>query len=196
MTPAASRAIVARMRIDRLAVTFVAAVSAALPCAGAGATAYRWIDANGVVNYGDAPPRDARGLRALDEGSGRVSTVPAPPREALDRARQQALELRLERIERELDAMRAANVQPVVVVAPGWAMPAPRIGAVSVAAPVWVGPGWPGGARGWHGGWRQAGWWQGGWQRPAWHPAVFLGAEPRPGWPPHPPRNHGSSRRR
>lgn len=184
------------MRIDRLAVTFVAAVSAALPGAGAVATTYRWIDAGGVVNYGDAPPRDARGLRALDEGSGRVSTVPAPPRAALDRARQHALELRLERIERELDELRVASVQPVVVAARGWAMPAPGIGAAWFAAPIWVGPGWQGGARGWHGGWREVGWWQGRWYQPAWHHPVSPGAAPRPGRPPHSIRSHGSGRSR
>lgn len=173
------------MRIDRLAVALVAAVSAALP--GAAATTYRWIDANGVVNYGDAPPRGTRGVLALDEAHGRVSTVPAPPREALDRARQRALELRLERIERELDALRAASVQPVVVVAPGWSMPAPVVGAAVFAAPVWVGLGWTGGADWLHGGRRHGGWHQPGWHRPVFPAAVR---------PQHSDRRHGSSRSR
>ena len=92
--------------------------AAALPLAAPAAT-YRWVDDNGRVNYGDAPPPAARQVRQLDEAAGRVSTIEAVPAEQLQRERERALQARVDRLERELDDLRRA---PAVVPA---AMPQP-----------------------------------------------------------------------
>ncbi len=57
-----------------LALSIIAAVLAAAP-AGTALAQFRWVDANGKVHYGDAPPREAKDIRAL---GGR--TLPQPPR--------------------------------------------------------------------------------------------------------------------
>ncbi len=38
----------------------------AIACNGAALAQYRWVDANGKVNYGDAPPREATDVRSLN----------------------------------------------------------------------------------------------------------------------------------
>jgi glutaredoxin len=54
-------------------ITATAALLAAL-FAGAAGAQYRWVDAEGKVHYGDAPPRDAKDVRALN-----VRTAPGQP---------------------------------------------------------------------------------------------------------------------
>ena len=102
----------------------------ALPVGASGAT-YRWIDERGVVNYGNTPPPAARQVRQLDEEAGRVSTIEAVPREQLRRERERVLEVRIDRLERELDdARRAAEAVPIAV-------PVPVPVAVVGFAPTW-----------------------------------------------------------
>ena len=91
---------------------------AALPLAAPAAT-YRWVDGNGRVNYGDAPPPAAREVRQLDEAAGRVSTIEAVPADQLQRDRERVLQARVERLERELDDLRRAPaVVPVAMPQP------------------------------------------------------------------------------
>lgn len=124
----------------RAAALLVALLAAAAPVAAPAAAAetYRWVDARGVVNYGDKPPAGAQNVRRLDEDAGRVSTIPAVPREDLARQRERLLEARIERLERELDEQRAraatAAAAPVVIV------PAPVFAAGPAFVPVFVGP--------------------------------------------------------
>jgi hypothetical protein len=99
----------------------------ALPLAAHAAT-YRWVDDNGRVHYGDAPPPAAREVRQLDEAAGRVSTIEAVPADQLQRDRERALQARLDRLEREIDDLRRA---PAVVPVP-----------VPVQAPVYTGAVW------------------------------------------------------
>jgi glutaredoxin len=67
----------------------LAALAAALSVPAA--AQYRWTDANGKVNYGDSPPRDAKDVRSLGKGSapaaGEASaTLPYELRRAAERA--------------------------------------------------------------------------------------------------------------
>lgn len=46
---------------------------------------YRWVDENGVVNYGDQPPAKAKDARKV-EADGRVTVVPGLTKEQMQRA--------------------------------------------------------------------------------------------------------------
>jgi Domain of unknown function (DUF4124) len=74
---------------------------------GVRADVYKWIDEQGVVNYGDAPPQRARGARTLDSGAGTLSVVPGIQQEELDRLRERDTQLRLQRLELEFEELRA-----------------------------------------------------------------------------------------
>lgn len=71
------------------------ALCAAVLAATVSATAlaqYRWVDANGKVHYGDAPPRDAKDVRALNvrsappAGTEGTGNLPFELRRAMERA--------------------------------------------------------------------------------------------------------------
>jgi Domain of unknown function (DUF4124) len=89
----------------RLAVSWI--ISTTLFAAPALAQVYKWVDEKGLVNYGDKPPAQGKGSQPLGEGSGSVNVVPGIPKEELDRLRQQGEQQRLQRLERELDELRA-----------------------------------------------------------------------------------------
>lgn len=61
------------MKIQYVPLYVVAAV-AVLAMSPPAAAQYRWIDSTGRVNYGDAPPRDAKNISRMD---GRPSTDPS-----------------------------------------------------------------------------------------------------------------------
>jgi len=44
------------------------------------ADVYRWVGANGTVNYGSKPPPNAAQLERLERGAPNISVIPAPPR--------------------------------------------------------------------------------------------------------------------
>ncbi|MCX7892451.1 MAG: DUF4124 domain-containing protein [Burkholderiales bacterium] len=126
-----------------LALAIVIAAAPAGPAA-ADTTVYRWIDTNGVVNYGNRPPSGVANVRRLDEDASRVSTVSAPSAEERARQREFLLEARIARLERELREPPPAPVMVVTAPAPvacttcspwGW------WGVPVVGVPVW-GPGW------------------------------------------------------
>lgn len=75
----------------------------------AGAQLYRWVDERGVVNYGDTPPANARQVTPLNPDKSGVSVVPGLSREEMDRAKKSAEQARIERLEREVDALREQN---------------------------------------------------------------------------------------
>jgi Domain of unknown function (DUF4124) len=88
---------------------------------GALAATYSWIDHQGAVNYGDAPPAAARQVRLLDEAAGRVSTIPAVPQAQRERESDFLLRARIARLEAEIEAQRRAQVAapvPVPVLVP------------------------------------------------------------------------------
>jgi hypothetical protein len=97
----------------RIALPLIGALAIAVPAAGYGEV-YKWVDARGVVNYGNTRPEGVKQVRQLDEDAGRVSTVPGISKEQIARQRQLELEARVERLERELAEQRAlAAAAPV-----------------------------------------------------------------------------------
>ncbi|HNB80250.1 MAG TPA: DUF4124 domain-containing protein [Rhodocyclaceae bacterium] len=82
---------------------------AAIMASLAGATAaevYRWVDQNGVVNYGTAPPAGVK-ASPLDPGKVRLSVVASPPRP--DRPAEPGsadLRARISRLESQLEEER------------------------------------------------------------------------------------------
>ena len=97
----------------RIPLTLIGALAITVPVAGYGEV-YKWVDAKGVVNYGNVRPEGAKQVRQLDEDAGRVSTIPGIPKEQIARQRQLELEARVERLERELAEQRAlAAAAPV-----------------------------------------------------------------------------------
>ena len=89
----------------KLAMSWI--VSMALAATPALAQVYKWVDENGMVNYGDKPPPRSTGARPLGEASGNLSVVPGMPKEELDRLRERDEQRRLERLEREVEELRA-----------------------------------------------------------------------------------------
>jgi hypothetical protein len=87
------------------------------------AALYKWVDENGVVNYGDTPPPGARRLTQLDESASTLSVVPAIPREELDRLRERETQARVERLEREVDELRARATAPAPAADPAQPVP-------------------------------------------------------------------------
>lgn len=78
----------------------------ALPLA-AFAQVYKWVDNNGVINYGDRPPKDGTIALPLDERALNFSVVPGLSRAEIDRMWERSDNLRLQRLERENDLLRA-----------------------------------------------------------------------------------------
>ena len=72
-----------------------------------GAGVYKWVDEQGVVNYGDTPPQQGRGVRPLDSSAGTLSVVPGMPREELERLRERDDDRRIRQLEAEVEELRA-----------------------------------------------------------------------------------------
>jgi hypothetical protein len=100
--------------MSRLALSWI--VSTLLFAGPAMAQVYKWVDESGKVNYGDKPPLRTKGVQPLGEGSGSVSVVSGIPKEELDRLRQQNEAQRLERLEREVEELRAQSLLRVSTV--------------------------------------------------------------------------------
>lgn len=81
---------------------------------------YKWVDENGVVNYGDKPPPRVKQVRPFGEGAGSVSVVEGMPKEELERLRERDRQQRLRQLEAEVAELRAReqareNTPPEVV---------------------------------------------------------------------------------
>jgi hypothetical protein len=99
------------IRLPRLALCVLCAGAFVLSSA-ASADLYKWVDANGVTNYGNRPP--ATGQRVATVSESRVSTVTGMTREELAAQREQLNQYRLQRLEREIDDLRRRSyAQPV-----------------------------------------------------------------------------------
>jgi len=103
-------------------VLVVGLVLAAVAPTAALAGLYKWVDANGVVNYGDAPPAGAAKSTQLDETSGSLSVFPGMSKEELARARERDAQWRIDRLEREMAELRA---RPPVQAMPVYDTPPP-----------------------------------------------------------------------
>jgi hypothetical protein len=90
----------------------VVAVSTLLLVIGStcGAEVYKWVDENGVTNYGSAPPPD-RKARQLPKDAPGLTIVPATPPPAASAAASgkdgNSTDDRIDRLERELELERA-----------------------------------------------------------------------------------------
>lgn len=82
------------------------------------ADVYKWVDDNGVVNYGDTPPQRAKGVKPLDLKSGVDGVIPGIPREELERLREQDTQRRLRQLEAEVEALRAREAEQAAAPAP------------------------------------------------------------------------------
>ena len=103
-------------RIVPLAMPFPSALilllsllAAAAPAAAL-AQVYKWVDENGVVNYGDKPPARGKPVKPLAENGGSVSVVPGMPKEELEQMRQRDMQRRVQQLENEVDELRARSM--------------------------------------------------------------------------------------
>jgi hypothetical protein len=94
------------------AILFVMLVStAALPLA-AQADLYKWVDENGVVNYGDKPPGGAAKATKLDEADSSLSVVPGLSKEEIAFYREGLAQSRADRQQREIEELRTRSTAP------------------------------------------------------------------------------------
>lgn len=111
------------MRFVLLSSLFGALLGIAAPAA---AQTYRWLDPEGRVHYGDAPPAQARELRALNAERSTLSVVPGLSKEDLEAARRRSEQARIEQLEREVAALRDRPAPaPTTIVVPPPATSAP-----------------------------------------------------------------------
>jgi len=76
------------------------------------AVLYKWVDEQGVVNYGDAPPASAKKATKLDEKSSSLSVVPGMSKEEMADFRERLAQGRIDRLEREIEDLRAREMAP------------------------------------------------------------------------------------
>jgi hypothetical protein len=87
--------------IALVAVAFTIASDAAM------SEIYKWAEADGSVHYGDTPPAQTKNVRLIGKDSGYVSVVPGLSKEEIARLREREDQLRLQRLEREVEELRA-----------------------------------------------------------------------------------------
>jgi len=98
--------------MSRRVVFAVVLVSMATLPLAAGATLYKWVDEQGVVNYGDTPPAGATKTTQLDEATSSLSVFPGLSKEELAQLNARAEKARADRLERELAELRARPAAP------------------------------------------------------------------------------------
>lgn len=81
---------------------------------------YKWVEADGSVHYGSTPPARTKNARKVGMDSGTVSVVPGMSKEEKERLREREDQLRLQRLEREVEELRARDqtreyAQPEVI---------------------------------------------------------------------------------
>ena len=68
---------------------------------------YKWVEADGSVHYGNTPPGRTKNVRVVGMDAGTLSVVPGMSKEEKDRLREREDQLRLQRLEREVEELRA-----------------------------------------------------------------------------------------
>lgn len=81
---------------------------------------YKWVEADGSVHYSNSPPARTKNVRVVGNDSGTLSVVPGMSKEEKDRLREREDQLRLQRLEREVEELRAReqareHAQPEVI---------------------------------------------------------------------------------
>jgi hypothetical protein len=119
-----------------IVLTFKTAAAIALltvtPFVTAQAQLYKWVDENGVTNYGDAPPKSARKTAALDASKSSLSVVPGLSKDELARLEARVEQARADRLERENSELRARLASTPS------APPAPRYDDPLAYGPIYV----------------------------------------------------------
>ena len=87
--------------IALFAATLVVAPASAAP------EIYKWIEADGSVHYGNTPPARTKNVRLVGMESGTVSVVPGMSKEEKNRLREREDQMRLQRLELEVEELRA-----------------------------------------------------------------------------------------
>jgi hypothetical protein len=77
----------------------------------AAAQLYKWIGNDGVVNYGDSPPSNAKDLRPVSGGT--LSVVSGVSKEQMDGLQQRDQQRRQQQVQRDASDARAAAVASV-----------------------------------------------------------------------------------
>jgi len=90
-----------------LSILVAALIAVAVAPLTAEAALYKWIDDNGVVNYGDAPPGGSKNATPVDEASSSLSVYPGMTKDELARAREQDTQYQLQQLQRENAELRA-----------------------------------------------------------------------------------------
>jgi hypothetical protein len=118
--------------LQTVALALSTLLAAAVPVAVAHAELYKWVDPNGVTNYSDVPPTNARQTTTLDESKSSLSVFPGLSKDELARLEARAEQARADRLEREnaeLRARLAATPPPP---------PAPRFDDTLAYDPIYV----------------------------------------------------------
>jgi hypothetical protein len=68
---------------------------------------YKWVEADGSVHYGNTAPARTKNVRMVGIDAGTVSVVPGMSKEQIARLREREEQLRLQRLEREVEELRA-----------------------------------------------------------------------------------------
>ena len=84
-----------------LAATLVCVPGVAMP------QIYKWVEADGSVHYGNTAPARTKNVRMVGMDSGTVRVVPGMSNEEKARLREREEQLRLQRLEREVEELRA-----------------------------------------------------------------------------------------
>jgi hypothetical protein len=97
-----------------IAATLVFAPGVAMP------EVYKWVEPDGSVHYGNTAPGRTKNVRMVGMDSGTVSVVPGMSKEEKARFREREDQLRLQRLEREVEELRAREqtreyAQPEVI---------------------------------------------------------------------------------
>lgn len=95
-------------------------------------TLYRWVDARGVVNYSSEPP--PAGVKAQAVTPQAASSYDADAALAAAERQNREMQARLDRMQREVDELKARAATPTVVYAPAPAAPATPTPAQKTAA--------------------------------------------------------------
>ncbi|HKO68052.1 MAG TPA: DUF4124 domain-containing protein [Burkholderiaceae bacterium] len=81
---------------------------------------YKWVEADGSVHYGNTAPPKTKNVQRMGIDAGTVSVVPGMSKEEKARFREREEQLRLQRLELEVEELRARdqareNAQPEVI---------------------------------------------------------------------------------
>lgn len=94
------------MHARSISTALVAATLFAAPGAAV-SEIYKWVEPDGTVHYGNTPPARTKNARVVGMDAGTLSVIPGMSKEEKDRLREREEQLRLQRLEREVEELRA-----------------------------------------------------------------------------------------